>query len=87
VGLLGQVYKQLIPLIWYELEGLCVRKDGTRFYSLFRLGLDFLRRLLLSPKLDMIVWDKVIRVLSWKSAKPCTLMLRAAKRVTGGCGR
>jgi Transposase DDE domain len=41
-----------------------VRKDGTRFYSLFRVGLDFLRRLFLNPKLDLVVWDKVIRVLS-----------------------
>ncbi len=41
-----------------------VRADGTRFYSLFRVGLDFLRRLFLNPKLDLVVWDKVIRVLS-----------------------
>ena len=41
-----------------------VRADGTRFYSLFRVGLDFLRRLFLNPKLDLVVWDKVIQVLS-----------------------
>ena len=41
-----------------------VRTDGTRFYSLFRVGLDFLRRLFLNPKLDLVVWDKVIQVLS-----------------------
>lgn len=41
-----------------------VRADGTRFYSLFRVGLDFLRRLFLNPKFDLVVWDKVIRVLS-----------------------
>jgi hypothetical protein len=41
-----------------------VQKDGTRFYSLFRVGLDFLRRLFLNPRFDLVVWDKVIRVLS-----------------------
>ena len=41
-----------------------VRRDGTPFYSLFRVGLDFLRRLLLNPNPDLRVWDDVIHVLS-----------------------
>lgn len=41
-----------------------VRRDGTAFYSLFRVGLDFLRRLLLSPNPDLRVWNDVIHVLS-----------------------
>lgn len=51
--------------LWVSnLGGDRVKKDGTRFYSLFRVGLDFLRRLFLNPKVDLVVWDKVIRVLS-----------------------
>jgi hypothetical protein len=61
-----------IAIFWALRVGLFVstldrdrlRADGTRFYSLFRVGLDFLRRLLLNPKLDLVVWDKVIQVLS-----------------------
>ena len=41
-----------------------VRRDGVALYSLFRLGLDFLRRLLLNPDPQVRVWDDVIRVLS-----------------------
>jgi hypothetical protein len=61
-----------IAILWALRVGLWVSSlgrdrvgtDGTRFYSLFRVGLDFLRRLFLNPKLDLVVWDKVIRVLS-----------------------
>jgi hypothetical protein len=61
-----------IAILWALRVGLFVssqgrdrlKSDGTRFYSLFRVGLDFLRRLLLDPKSDLFVWDKVIRVLS-----------------------
>lgn len=41
-----------------------VRRDGTAFYSLFRVGLDFLRRLLFDSNPDLRVWDDVIHVLS-----------------------
>ena len=40
------------------------RQDRTPFYSLCRLGLDFLRWLFLSPTPRLDVWDKVNRVLS-----------------------
>ena len=45
-------------------EGCRERKDGTPFYSLCRLGLDFLRWLFLSPTPRLDVWDNVNRVLS-----------------------
>ena len=41
-----------------------VRRDGAPFYSLFRVGLDFLRRLLLNLNPDLRVWDDAIHVLS-----------------------
>jgi Transposase DDE domain len=61
-----------IAILWALRVGLWVSSlrrdrvgsDGTRFYSLFRVGLDSLRRLLLREKPDLVVWDKVIRVLS-----------------------
>ena len=45
-------------------QGCRERKDGTPFYSLCRLGLDFLRRLLLNPNPKLSAWDEVNRVLS-----------------------
>ena len=53
-----------VGLFVSNLGGGRVRADGIRFYSLFRVGLDFLRRLFLNPKFDLVVWDKVIRVFS-----------------------
>ena len=49
--------------VWEQGE-IRVRRDGVALYSLFRLGLDFLRRLLLNPDPRVCVWDDVIRVLS-----------------------
>ncbi len=61
-----------IAILWALRVGLWISSlgrdrvgtDGTLFYSLFRVGLDFLRRLFLNPKLDLVVWDKVIQVLT-----------------------
>jgi hypothetical protein len=53
-----------VGLFVFETIGVRCRKDGMPLYSLFRLGLDFLRRLFFSSKPDVRVWDKVIRVLS-----------------------
>jgi hypothetical protein len=41
-----------------------VRKDGMAYYSICRLGLDFLRKLICDPKPNARVWNKVIHVLS-----------------------
>ena len=51
--------------VWVVSRGLVrVRSDGMRFYSVFRCGLDFLRRLLFSSGVKDVVWDDVIQVLS-----------------------
>ena len=51
--------------IWVVSRGLVrIRKDGVRFLSVFRAGLDFLRRLLFRSQVEEGVWDDVIRVLS-----------------------
>lgn len=51
--------------LWVKLDQGCrERRDGTPFYSLCRLGLDFLRGLFLNPNPKSSVWDIVNRVLS-----------------------
>lgn len=51
--------------VWVVSRGsVRVRRDGVRFLSVFRAGLDFLRRLLFRSQFEEGVWDDVVRVLS-----------------------